>query len=355
MATVAAVLFVFGLTSCAQTTPITDAGGEAVPGSIASLEKVEILGTEQWLLMRGHDADAPVLLWLAGGPGGSEIGRTRDYLSELEESFVFVNWEQPGTGKSFGAIDIRDATYEDFVDHTIAVSEYLAKRFGKERIYLAGHSWWTIIGIMAAERRPDLYAAYVGVAQQVNFVENDRLGYELVLERAAAAGDERTVRRLTEMGPPPYAVEDGGNYNYLFQRVFRYSPTPPGGHEIDSMSIFTPEEYTLRDTVNLVRGVLRGVPNIYPQLVGLDFTQDVPRLEVPTFFVTGRYDYTCVQDITFEYVQSLAAPVKRHYWFEKSGHEACYQEPEKFARILTDEVVPLSEAWAAESGAAGQS
>ena len=347
MATVAAGLLVFGLASCAQTTPITGTGDEALSGSIASLEKVEIMGTEQWLLMRGKDADAPVLLWLAGGPGGSEIGRTRDYLSELEESFVFVNWEQPGTGKSFGALDMRKATYEEFVDHTIAVSEYLAERFGKERIYLAGHSWGTIIGIIAAERRPDLYAAYIGAAQQVNFIENDQIGYDLVLERAEAAGDERTVNRLEKNGPPPYTAEDAGKYSYLFQRVFRYSPTPAGGHEINEMSIFTPDEYTLRDTVNLVRGVLRGVRYIYPQLVGLDFTQEITRLEVPTFFVTGRYDYTCVQDITFDYFQSLEAPVKRHYWFESSGHEACFQESEKFVQILTDEVLPLSTAWAA--------
>ena len=86
--------------------------------------------------------------------------------------------------------------------------------------------------------------------------------------------------------------------------------------------------------------------------MGLDFARDIPRLEVPTFFVTGRYDHTCVQDITFDYFQSLEAPVKRHYWFEKSGHEACYQEPDEFARIRTQEVVPLSEAWAVRQAAA---
>jgi hypothetical protein len=48
--------------------------------------------------------------------------------------------------------------------------------------------------------------------------------------------------------------------------------------------------------------------------------------------------------MTYEYFQLLEAPVKRHYWFEKSGHEACFQQPEKFRRILLEEVVPLSRA-----------
>jgi pimeloyl-ACP methyl ester carboxylesterase len=333
---------VMGLASCAGTMPIRGDDGAPVAGSIASLEKVEILGTQQWLLLRGHDVEAPVLLWLAGGPGGSEIGRTRDYLSQLEESFVFVNWEQPGTGKSFGALDARNAGYEEFVDHTIAVSSYLVERFGGRPIYLAGHSWGSIIGLLAAAKRPDLYAAYIGIGQQVDFVENDRIGYDLVLERAAAAGDDATVRKLEEQGPPPYTAEERGKYTYLFQRIFRYSPKAPDAPHIDDMSIFTPKEYTIVDTVNLVRGLIRGVNHIYPQLVGLDFRRDIPRLDLPVFFVTGRYDYTCVQDLTYEYFELLEAPIKRHYWFEKSGHESCYQEPEEFRRILTEEVLPLS-------------
>ena len=340
---VAAVGALVALSSCAGTSAIVGPEGQPLRGSIAVMEEDEILGTKQWLVIRGHDREAPVILFLAGGPGGSELGRTRDYLADLEKDFVFVNWEQPGTGKSYRALDMRNATYQEFVDHTVAVSEYLKERFGGRPIYLMGHSWGTIIGVLAAEQRPDLYAAYIAVAQQVDFAENDVIGYELVLERAAAAGDTRTVEKLEKMGPPPYSAEEGSNYTYLFQRVFRYSPSAPGQAHIDSMSIFNPEEYTFIDTINLVRGVVQGVNNVYPQLVGLDFRNDVPRLEVPTFFVTGRYDYTCIQDMSYEYFEMLDAPVKRHYWFEHSGHEACYEEPEKLQRILTEEVVPLSE------------
>ena len=240
------------------------------------------------------------------------------------------------------SLDAREANYEEYVDHTIAVSEYLASRFDRRDIYVVGHSWGSIIGLLAAERRPDLYAAYIGVGQQVDFVENDIIGYEMVLEAAEAAGDEQTVSKLTKNGPPPYTAEEGTKYMYLFQRVFRYSPEAPDAPHINEMSIFTPEEYTAIDTINMVRGLYRGVTTVYPQLVGLDFRRDVPRLEVPVFFITGRYDRTCVADMTYEHFQILEAPVKRHYWFEKSGHEACFQEPEKFRRILLEEVVPLS-------------
>ena len=55
-------------------------------------------------MLRGESKDNPVLLWVDGGPSGTEIGYTRHYLHELEKSFVFVNWDQRETGKSFNAI-----------------------------------------------------------------------------------------------------------------------------------------------------------------------------------------------------------------------------------------------------------
>ncbi|MCC5993474.1 MAG: hypothetical protein JJT99_13240, partial [Rhodobacteraceae bacterium] len=39
------------------------------PDPIAVLEPLQIGGMTQWLLIRGQDRSAPVLLWLHGGPG----------------------------------------------------------------------------------------------------------------------------------------------------------------------------------------------------------------------------------------------------------------------------------------------
>jgi proline iminopeptidase len=88
----------------ASTAPVTDADGRPVEGSIAELTTVTIDGREQALMIRGTDAEAPVLLHLAGGPGGTDIGAMR-LDPTLEEDFVVVTWDQPGTGKSYAAID----------------------------------------------------------------------------------------------------------------------------------------------------------------------------------------------------------------------------------------------------------
>ncbi|GAK50163.1 hypothetical protein U14_01390 [Candidatus Moduliflexus flocculans] len=329
------------LTSCAGTPLIKDENGKKRPQSIASLEQIELLGKKQWILLRGVNVDAPILLWLAGGPCGSEIGWTRKYLAPLENDVIFVNWDQPGAGKSYKAADFKQIRVQNYVDATIALSEYLAMRFKKEKIFLAGHSWGSIIGVMAAHQRPDLYYAYIGIGQQVNSVENDQIGYNMVLKQARQRGDHALVKKLEKNGLPPYTQAQKGAYIDFF----RHLPScPPGICSKNSFwEMVKPKEYTLLDSLHTLKGLINGINMVYPQLVDLDFERDVPQLDIPAFFVTGRYDYTCVQDIAYRYYAKLHAPLKRFYWLEKSGHNPCYQEPERFIQLLRDDILKLAE------------
>ena len=43
-------------------------------------------------------------------------------------------------------------TLEQFIADTLAVTDYLRNRFGKEKIYLMAHSGGTFIGLQAAAR-----------------------------------------------------------------------------------------------------------------------------------------------------------------------------------------------------------
>jgi hypothetical protein len=88
----------------AASPPITDGQGRAVPGSIAAVEQVRLGGVDQWIVIRGRSTANPVLLFLSGGPGGSEIGWLRHYNAALEDTFTVVVWEQRGAGKSFGLL-----------------------------------------------------------------------------------------------------------------------------------------------------------------------------------------------------------------------------------------------------------
>jgi len=164
-------------------------------------------------------------------------------------------------------------------------------------------------------------------------VENDRIGWRMVRDGARAAGEEKVARTLEAYGEPPY--REGDKYFYLFRRLYKYSPRPPRPSGFDSTWYFRAPEFALRDKIAVYRGLVEGVGEVYPLLADLDFERDVPALGCPVYIVNGRYDLTCVADIAARWFGKLEAPRKELVWFENSGHNPCYQEPEAFVGLGT--------------------
>lgn len=67
------------LTGCFSSTAKID-----TPHGIAELSSLEIGGMEQWILIRGEDRTAPLLLWLHGGPGAAQMPVHHAYQRDLE-------------------------------------------------------------------------------------------------------------------------------------------------------------------------------------------------------------------------------------------------------------------------------
>jgi len=127
---VVAALVVVASQAFAATPPIVGANGKPIPGSIAVMEKVELGGSEQWITIRGKDVDKPVLLYLGiGGPGAGGFPASALTLAPLEEHFVVVNWDQPGTGKSYHAAPIATLSVERFVSDAHELTQLLRARF----------------------------------------------------------------------------------------------------------------------------------------------------------------------------------------------------------------------------------
>jgi len=86
--------------------------------------------------------------------------------------------------------------------------ELACERLQVAKVALLCFSGGTIVGLTMARRRPDLFSAYIGSGQIVDWERQDAAGFELLLARARARGDESMLRELTAIGPPPYIGSD---------------------------------------------------------------------------------------------------------------------------------------------------
>lgn len=310
----------------AATPGIFSADGKTLPNSIASLEKVNLNGSEQWITIRGKSLDNPVLLYLGiGGPGAGGFPATAMNLKPLEDHFVVVNWDQPGTGKSYDAVPMSILTVQRFIDDARALTDILRTRFHQDKIYVMGLSWGTILGTELVHQYPDRFYAYVGSGQMVNTTQNDRMGYDLAIRIATDRGSLGTVDALHRNGPPPY-IGDGMAWKYAAYNnvLFEYM----GSLRLEMVMVLGPQfarEYGYVDKVNFARGLVDEFTVLYPQLRDLDFTTQAAEVRVPMYFLVGRHDVNAMTSLVEEYYNVLQAPYKELIWLD-SAHGAGAEE-----------------------------
>lgn len=337
-----ALLAIFASQLFASTPPILDANGKPMPHSIAVLEKVKLGGSEEWITIRGKDSRHPVLLFLAGGPGGSQLVAARRALAGLEDRFVVVNWEQPGAGKSFDAVDRSKLTPDRYITDTRELVLNLRQRFGKEKVYVLGESWGSALGIMVVQRYPELFHAFIGTGQMVAFLENDLICYDFALRLAQERGDTKQVEKLKQQGPPPYYGNDVAlkSATYLTE-TFNYMNQNPAiaNPGFNTLQDLAGSEYGLYDKVNFIRGVLDTFGVVYQQLWNVDFRKQATRLEVPVYFLIGRHDVNAPPKLTEEYFNLLTARHKELIWFERSGHSPWMNESAKFVDAIANKIL----------------
>ena len=324
--------------------PFVDENGSPLAGSISEKVFVNINGVEQGLFIKSKDVTHPVLLYLHGGM--PEYFLTQQYPTGLENYFTVVWWEQRGSGLSYSAdIPAETMTVEQMISDTLEVTNYLRNRFGQEKIYLMGHSGGTFIAIQAAARAPELYSAYIGVAQMSNQLKSERLAYEYMLQQFKESGNTKMVRKLEEA---PVTMTDGTpDAAYLALRDPAMHSLGIGTtHDMNSVitGIFLPSltsrEYTLGEKVNMWRGKSRsGVSPLWDDMLSTDLSKEATELSIPVYFFEGIYDYTCSYTLAKEYFDQLKAPIKGFYTFEQSAHSPLFEEPEKMGHILQEDVL----------------
>ena len=88
-------------------------------------------------------------------------------------------------GKSFSTKDFgANFTIEQFISDAKEVIQYVLKKFSKQKLFLAGHSWGSIIGLNIAHQYPQYIEAYIGIGQIVHMKQNEELLYQHLIRSA---------------------------------------------------------------------------------------------------------------------------------------------------------------------------
>ncbi|MFJ7755903.1 alpha/beta hydrolase [Peribacillus muralis] len=323
------ILLIIALFSPTWTSPIK------ADNSISALEKVEINGSSHEIMIRGHDKDNPVIIFVHGGPGCPEIPYADKYQDLLETNFTVVNYDQRASGKSYHFFeDYSNLSSDLLVQDLLAMTDYISERLGKEKIILIGHSYGTYIAMQAAHEAPEKYEAYIGIGQMSDTTESeiDSLNYSInQAQKAGNVDDVSSLKGLTEK------IKNGDtftprNYVMKYGGASRLIDNPDG----DNIGILFSSEYNLLDVVRYNFGLAHSQNTLLKEVLKKPLPNIVMELKIPCYFIMGKYDYMTSSHAAEKYFNMIEANKKEFITFEQSAHYPQLEEKEKFYKWMCD-------------------
>ncbi|MEA5005723.1 MAG: alpha/beta hydrolase [Rikenellaceae bacterium] len=345
---VATIFIVLFIISPGKPKVLTDNKGNYLKTSISEKIHVQIGGISQGMFVRSKNIENPVLLFVHGGPCFSEYFLVEKNPTGLEDYFTVCYWEQRGCGISYTQeISLESITLKQMSNDLIDVTNYLRRRFKKKKIYILAHSGGTAFAIRTVSENPELYNAYIGVAQITSQAESEKHSYQYMVDEYSSRGDSAKLKEFKK-----YPILNDDNYlpSYFGSRLRDESMHELGIGTMRRMKsvisgVFLPvwgcRAYTLKEKFNIWKSKLTFInkSTIKEQILNLDLPSEISRIDIPVYFFSGRYDMTVNKDLSSSFLQSIQAPVKGFYTFKKSAHSPMFEESGRFLMIMTRDVL----------------
>jgi pimeloyl-ACP methyl ester carboxylesterase len=318
-----------------------------VPGGIDVQEAVEIGGVKQWISIRGNNRKNPILLFLHGGPGSPMSGESWAFQRPWEDFFTVVQWDQRGSGKTFsldGRKVDRSMTIRGMAKDAEDLVGWLRRSYGNKKIFLLGHSWGSILGVMVAQDHPEWLYAYVGVGQVVNMRKNEALGYQLTLDEARSSHNSAAVKALEGIAPYPNADGSIPESKTSIERKWdvAFGGMLYGHSKDDELGRWSLSPYYSSYDVESARlGEDSTTRILWSQLASVDF-DSITAFKCPVIIFAGAQDRTTPAGLAEQYYQRIRAPQKRLIVVQGAAHYVFMERPGEFLLDLMRYVRPLA-------------
>jgi len=301
---------------------------------------VTIGGIAQWLEIEPGPADAPVLLLVHGGPGGST--RMASVMWQgWRDHFTLVHWDQRGAGRTFvrnGREGCLPMSFDRIVTDGIEVTEHLCRELGRRQVVLLGHSWGAAISVHMARQRPDLFAACVTTGLLVNFRENEIANHARLVALAEAAGNEEALTALAALdGKPLDAPEAVRLHREWGDRLSNGTGDSPS-----FQLTARPTNITAEDREAAMAAFGFSVETLFEDLRAVDLPQLGARFELPMFCFMATHDQQTPFALAEEYFAWIKAPRKAFVPIADCHHFVQINRPDAFLALLLEHVVPVA-------------
>jgi proline iminopeptidase len=336
------LLITISLFSCSESTKQHVENNSSTIDSTSVNEKtfIELGGDKQYVEMTGVSSKNPVLLFLHGGPGWPQTPHLRYFNADLTKSITLVAWEQAGCGKSYmNNPNPKNLSIDQLISDAHELTLILKNKFHQDKIYLAGFSWGSVIGLQLIKKYPNDYAAYFGISQVIDLNKSIELSRNWIKEQAKQKKDTKMLKLVAQLEKQDTTLCK--NTLDCFFKKYEFL-TEYGGaiytKEAEAQIKIAETKYDDYKNYDWLKGFMYSCDRLGNALFETNLTS-ITSVDVPVYFFVGRHDWSLPTIVTEDFFKKLTAPKKEIVWFENSGHEPLEEEPNAFNQAIIDRIV----------------
>ena len=309
---------------------------------ICLYETPEINGIRQYIQIRGADKNAPLMLFLHGGPGGSMAGLCHVMQPEWEHHFTLVNWDQRNACKTYlanksnAAAISQSGTLEDYMADIDAVIAYLHTVYDFEKIILMGFSWGSLIGAEYAKRHGETVSHYIGVGQFIHYIDGLHYSCEWLRKVVKdAPADVEKINAFENSIPDPPQMTPAFMNSLQGFSMLGAKYIAKDGRAFPIKSLLTSPFLRFGEKMAMVHGNPKLFSGTYQTMLSHDFRNNL-HFDMPVLFVNGDEDFVCPNELLAQHFGQITAPQKKNVVISKATHTCFYDQPTAFLDTIID-------------------
>ena len=309
---------------------------------ICLYETPEINGIRQYIQIRGADKNAPLMLFLHGGPGGSMAGLCHVMQPEWEHHFTVVNWDQRNACKTYlanksnAAAISQSGTLEDYMADIDAVIAYLHTVYDFEKIILMGFSWGSLIGAEYAKRHGETVSHYIGVGQFIHYIDGLHYSCEWLRKVVKdAPADVKKINAFENSIPDPPQMTPAFMNSLQGFSMLGAKYIAKDGRAFPIKSLLTSPFLRFGEKMAMVHGNPKLFSGTYQTMLSHDFRNNL-HFDMPVLFVSGDEDFVCPNELLAQHFGQITAPQKKNVVISKATHTCFYDQPTAFLDTIID-------------------
>lgn len=282
------------------------------------------VGNIKQVVSYSGNKDLPLILFLHGGPASSRMKQAAVFSSDLQKSFMVVQWDQRDAGRTL-ALNKSTVpnTLELMESDTYEVITLLLKKFNRKKLYLVGESWGTVLGFKMAEKHPELLNAYIAFSPVVNQTKSELILLDKLKSEAKEKGDLLAQKELNTVKVP---FENYEQIYVLRKWMFDYDGYKFSESDLSVLKTFL-EDWS-KVWLPTWNAAIR--QNLFVQL---------PEIKCPVYFFIGEKDFQTNFNLAKDYFKQLKAPKKDIFFFENAGHSVLTEEAKEVQRIIIEDIL----------------